>query len=61
VILDWYHLCKKLRQLMSMIAVDKVEKLTHKFNFSTLAGPGNCCFGLSQDSGESEIQKSGQN
>jgi len=29
VILDWYHLCKKLRQLMSMIAVDKVEKLMH--------------------------------
>lgn len=25
-ILDWYHLCKKLRQLMSMIAVNKVEK-----------------------------------
>ena len=29
MILDWYHLCKKLRQLMSMIAVDKVEKLSH--------------------------------
>lgn len=29
VILDWYHLCKKLRQLMSMIAVDKVEKAIH--------------------------------
>lgn len=26
VILDWYHLCKKLRQLMSMIAVNKSEK-----------------------------------
>ncbi len=26
VILDWYHLCKKLRQLMSMIAVNKAEK-----------------------------------
>jgi len=37
VILDWYHLCKKLRQLMSMIAVDKVEKLTHlKFLISQL-------------------------
>jgi len=44
VILDWYHLCKKLRQLMSMIAVDKVENsLTWSSNFSTLAGPGNCC------------------
>ncbi len=29
VILDWYHLGKKLRQLMSMIAVDKAEKLIH--------------------------------
>lgn len=29
VILDWYHLCKKLRQLMSMIAVDKAEKSIH--------------------------------
>jgi hypothetical protein len=26
VILDWYHLCKKLRGLMSMIAINKVEK-----------------------------------
>lgn len=29
VILDWYHLCKKLRGLMSMIAVDKIEKSKH--------------------------------
>ncbi len=29
VILDWYHLCKKLRQLMSMIAVNKSEKTVH--------------------------------
>ena len=29
VILDWYHLCKKLRQLMSMIAVNKSEKTIH--------------------------------
>lgn len=29
VILDWYHFCKKLRQLMSMIAVDELEKLIH--------------------------------
>jgi len=53
VILDWYHLCKKLRQLMSMIAVDKEKTHSPEVpNFSTLAGPGNCCFGLSQDSGE---------
>jgi hypothetical protein len=26
VILDWYHLCKKLRQLMSMIALNKFDK-----------------------------------
>ena len=29
VILDWYHLSKKLRDLMSMIACNKVEKSTH--------------------------------
>lgn len=29
VILDWYHLCKKLRQLMSMIAINKSEKTVH--------------------------------
>ena len=29
VILDWYHLCKRLRQLMSMIAVNQVEKKQH--------------------------------
>jgi hypothetical protein len=29
VILDWYHLCKKLRELMSMIAVNQVEKQQH--------------------------------
>jgi hypothetical protein len=29
VILDWYHLSKKLRELMSMIARNKVEKSTH--------------------------------
>lgn len=37
VILDWYHLCKKLRGLMSMIASNKVEKSRHlKFLFSHL-------------------------
>ena len=37
VILDWYHLCKKLRGLMSMIAINKVEKSRHlKFLFSYL-------------------------
>jgi hypothetical protein len=29
VILDWYHLCKKLRELMSMIAANKIEKTQH--------------------------------
>lgn len=29
VLLDWYHLCEKLRQLMSMIAQSKTEKTTH--------------------------------
>jgi len=29
VILDWYHLCKKLRELMSMIASNKLEKVQH--------------------------------
>jgi hypothetical protein len=29
IILDWYHLCKKVRELMSMIACNKEEKITH--------------------------------
>lgn len=29
VILDWYHLCKKVRELMSMIARNKQEKTEH--------------------------------
>ena len=29
VILDWYHLCEKFRQLMSMIASSKADKATH--------------------------------
>lgn len=37
VILDWYHLCKKLRGLMSMIAINKIEKSQHlKFLLSHL-------------------------
>lgn len=37
VILDWYHLCQKLRELMSMIAINKIEKTRHlKFLFSQL-------------------------
>ena len=37
MILDWYHLGKKLRGLMSMIATNKVEKAKHlKFLFSQL-------------------------
>lgn len=37
VVLDWYHLCKKLRELMSMIAFNKLEKTKHlKFLFSQL-------------------------
>ena len=29
VILDWYHLCKKVRNLVSMIALNKQEKSHH--------------------------------
>jgi hypothetical protein len=29
VILDWYHLCEKLRQLMSMISLNRDQKRTH--------------------------------
>jgi len=29
VILDWYHLCKKVRELLSMIAINKLEKAQH--------------------------------
>lgn len=29
VILDWYHLDKKLRELMSMIALNKTDKERH--------------------------------
>ncbi|WP_339385019.1 hypothetical protein [Iningainema tapete] len=37
IILDWYHLGKKLRELMSMIARNKQEKSEHlKFLFSRL-------------------------
>lgn len=37
VVLDWYHLCKKLRELMSMIAPNKLEKAKHlKFLLSQL-------------------------
>ncbi|RUS92787.1 hypothetical protein DSM107010_72880 [Chroococcidiopsis cubana SAG 39.79] len=37
VVLDWYHLSKKLRELMSMIAVNKLEKVQHlKFLLSHL-------------------------
>ena len=37
IILDWYHLCKKVRNLMSMIARNKQEKSEHfKFIFYNL-------------------------
>lgn len=37
VILDWYHLCKKLRELMLMTAINKSEKAKHlKFLLSQL-------------------------
>jgi hypothetical protein len=29
IILDWYHLCKKVREFMSMIAINKFEKAEH--------------------------------
>jgi hypothetical protein len=32
IILDWYHLCKKVRELMSMIAQNKKEKIMHVDN-----------------------------
>ncbi len=34
VILDWYHLCKKIREFLSMIARNKAERINHsKFLF----------------------------
>lgn len=37
IILDWYHLCKKVRGLMLMIAINKLEKAKHlKFLISQL-------------------------
>jgi len=37
LILDWYHLCKKLRLLMSMIAINQADKKIHlKFLLSQL-------------------------
>lgn len=37
LILDWYHLCKKLREFLSMIARNKAEKTEHsKFLFLNL-------------------------
>lgn len=37
IILDWYHLCKKVRTLMSMIARNRQEKSAHfKFLFYNL-------------------------
>jgi hypothetical protein len=39
VILDWYRLCKKLQGLMSMIAINKIEKSQHlKFLLLIVAG-----------------------
>ena len=29
MVLDWYHLCKKLRSMMSMIAQNKEDKAVH--------------------------------
>jgi hypothetical protein len=37
VILDWYHLCKKVRNLMSMIAFNKEEKSNQVFTLTTMA------------------------
>ncbi len=37
LILDWYHLCKKLREFLSMISRNKTEKTEHsKFLFFNL-------------------------
>ncbi|WP_238360581.1 hypothetical protein [Iningainema tapete] len=42
IILDWYHLGKKLRELMSMIARNKQEKSEHlQFLFSRVLARSN--------------------
>ena len=40
IILDWYHLLKKVRELMSMIAVNKEEKVTHVKRINNLLWQG---------------------
>ncbi len=46
IILDWYHLGQKFRELMSMIATNKLEKAKHlKFLFSQLS-QGNTAIAL---------------
>ena len=49
LILDWYHLCKKVRNLMSMIATNKEEKSIHvRFLLSQLwFGQTNIALGAS--------------
>ena len=53
LILDWYHLCKKVRNLMSMIATNKEEKSIHvRFLLSQLwFGQTTLCFELSKAQG----------
>lgn len=55
LILDWYHLCKKLRLLMSMIATNQADKKIHlKFLFAQrLAWEREYCFRVPQAPGNS--------
>lgn len=46
VILDWYHLCKKLREMMSMIATNKLEKIKHLKFLLTQLWQGNTTIAL---------------
>jgi hypothetical protein len=50
--LDWYHLCKKLRQLMTKITVNKIEETTFKVFISLIMAGKNCyCFRVFKTSG----------
>ena len=40
IILDWYHLNKKLRDLISTIAINKKEKVDHLINLRGLLWEG---------------------
>ncbi|HCF27759.1 MAG TPA: hypothetical protein DEV81_11310, partial [Cyanobacteria bacterium UBA11049] len=46
VVLDWYHLCKKLRDLMSIIASNKLEKAKHLKFLLSQVWQGNTAIAL---------------